>query len=132
MIKTEVTKKLAASLKEEGVTVTEETKYFVVTAGNEPAPAPKPKPKRKKKRKEQWYSDTEVLIMPKIRKVAAEKSTSIVHVLARNLLDYVDQSHITLGNIRANASTHLKFTHKQLTGPINTLREYGCLREVAK
>tara|TARA_R110002153_G_scaffold47172_1_gene133401 strand:+ start:1713 stop:2105 length:393 start_codon:yes stop_codon:yes gene_type:complete len=130
MIKTEVTKKLAASLKEAGITVTEEIKYFVITAGNEPAPAPKPK--RKKKRKEQWYSDTEVLIMPKIRKVAAEKSTSIVNVLARNLLDYVDQSHITLGDIRANASTHLKFTHKQLTGPINTLRERGCLREVAK
>tara|TARA_B110000902_G_scaffold247882_1_gene304433 strand:+ start:610 stop:1005 length:396 start_codon:yes stop_codon:yes gene_type:complete len=131
MIKTEVTKKLAASLKEAGVTVTEETKYFVVTAGNEPAPAPKPKPKRKKKRKEQWYSDTEVLIMPKIRKVAAEKSNSIAHVLARDFQDYVGQSR-TLGSIRDDALKDHGFTHQQLSSPLITLRERGCLREVAK
>ena len=129
MIKTEVTKKLAASLKEAGVTVTEETKYFVVTAGNEPAPAPKPKPKRKKKRKEQWYSDTEVLIMPKIRKVAAEKSNSIAHVLARDFQDYVGQSR-TLGSIRDDALKDHGFTHQQLSSPLITLRARGCLREV--
>ena len=128
MKKIEVSKKLAASLKEVGVTVTEETKYFVVTAGNEP-PAAKPKRRsRRKGRRTQWYSDTEVEIMPRIQKVAAEKSNSIAHVLARDLQDYVDQSHITLGSIRDDALKDHGFTHQQISGPINTLRAFGCLK----
>ena len=128
MKKIEVSKKLAASLKEVGVTITEETKYFVVTAGNEPTP----KPKRKKKRKEQWYSDTEVAVIPKIKKLVDWKSNSILQILMRDLQHCVNQSHITLGSIRDDALKDHGFTHKQLTGPINTLRDYGCLREVAK
>ena len=127
MKKIEVSKKLAASLKEVGVTVTEETKYFVVTAGNEPTP----KPKRKKKRKEQWYADTEVVITPKIKKIAAEKSNSIAHVLARDFQDYVGQSR-TVGSIRDDALKYHGFTHQQLSSPLITLRERGCLREVSK
>ena len=130
MKKIEVSKKLAATLKEVGIAVTEETKYFVVTAGNEPTP--KPKPKRKKKRKEQWYADTEVVITPKIKKIAAEKSNSIAHVLARDLRDYVGQSHITLGSIRDDALKDHGFTHQQLSSPLITLRERGCLGEVFK
>jgi len=130
MKKIEVSKKLAASLKEVGVTVTEETKYFVVTAGNELTPTPKPK--RKKKRKEQWYSDTEVVITPKIKKLVDRKSNSILQILMRDLQHCVNQSHITLGRIRDEALQDHGFTYKQLTGPINTLRDYGCLREVAK
>ena len=122
----EVSKKLAASLKEVGVTVTEETKYFVVTAGNEPKPKPKPKPK--KKRKAQWYSDTEVVITPKIKKLVDWKSNSILQILMRDLQDYVDQSHITLGSIRDDALKDHGFTHQQISGPINTLRAFGCLK----
>ena len=129
MNKTEVSKKLAATLKEVGIAVTEETKYFVVTAGNEPTP--KPKPKRKKKRKEQWYADTEVVITPKIKKIAAEKSNSIAHVLARDFQDYVGQSR-TLGSIRDDALKDHGFTHQQLSSPLITLRERGCLGEVYK
>ena len=130
MKKIEVSKKLAASLKEVGVTVTEETKYFVVTAGNEPTPTPKPK--RKKKRKAQWYADTEVVITPRMKKVAAEKSNSIVHILARDLQAHVRQSGITLSNIRVNAFRKHELTTLQTSSPLITLRERGCLREVAK
>ena len=129
MVKIEVTKKLAASLKEAGINVTEETKYFVVTAGNEP-PAAKPKRRsRRRGRRTQWYWNTEVEIMPRIQKVAAEKSNSIAHVLARDLQDYVGQSR-TLGSIRDDALKNHGFTHQQLSSPLITLRARGCLREV--
>ena len=126
MKKIEVSKKLAATLKEVGIAVTEETKYFVVTAGNEPTP--KPKPKRKKKRRTQWYFDTEVVITPKIKKLVDWKSNSILQILMRDLQDYVDQSHITLGSIRDDALKDHGFTHQQISGPINTLRAFGCLK----
>ena len=128
MNKTEVSKKLAATLKEVGIAVTEETKYFVVTAGNEPTPKPKRR-SRRRGRRTQWYSGTEVEILPRIQKVAAEKSNSIAHVLARDLQDYVGQSR-TLGSIRDDALKNHGFTHQQLSSPLITLRARGCLREV--
>ena len=130
MNKIEVSKKLAASLKEAGINVTEETKYFIVTAGNDLAPKPKRRIRRRGRRT-QWYWNTEVEILPRIQKVAAEKSNSIAHVLARDLQDYVGQSR-TLGSIRDDALKNHGFTHQQLSSPLITLRARGCLREVAK
>jgi len=141
-MKIEIGKKLANDMAKAGFTIIEEIKYFgdVNVHPKRPKPKPKPKPKRKpsiwssavpkpkQKRKAQWYSDTEVVITPKMKKLVDWKSNSIVNVLARNLLDYVDQSHITLGSIRDDALLEHGFTHQQLIGPLNTLRDHGCLK----